>query len=293
MQSPSLQAPGASLVLLLLTFGCGGGSLEVRPEPGQGTTPQSADQAEAPAEVEPTTLVAIPSGTHRPLYPGKDEPKQQTVAAFLLERHPVTNAQFLDFVWANPKWRRSAVPALFADESYLAHWPADLELPPGSADSPATQVSWYAARAYAEWRGRRLPTLAEWEYVAAASETAAYGREDPSYNRRILDWYAERTPAILPAVGLGPANHFGVTDLHGLVWEWVDDFNTALVTGESRGDSGLDRNLFCGSGSIGVADPSDYAAFMRFAFRSSLAARYSVNNLGFRCAVDQLPSRED
>ena len=74
--------------------------------------------------------------------------------------------------------------------------------------------------------------------------------------------------------------------MHGLVWEWVDDYNTALVTGESRGDSGLDRNLFCGSESVGSSDPKDYAAFMRFAFRSSLEAKYTVRNLGFRCATD-------
>jgi formylglycine-generating enzyme required for sulfatase activity len=135
--------------------------------------------------------------------------------------------------------------------------------------------------------------LAEWEYAAAASETAAYGRDEPDYNRRILDWYSKKTPEVLPPVGTLPANHYGVRDLHGLVWEWVDDFNTALVTGESRGDAGLDRNLFCGSGSIGAADPSDYAAFMRFAFRSSLEASYGVNNLGFRCAADADPSTED
>ena len=52
----------------------------------------------------------------------------------------------------------------------------------------------------------------------------------------------------------GRANFCGVHDLHGLVWEWVADFNTAMVTGDARGDTGLDRQLFCGSGSQGAKD---------------------------------------
>lgn len=233
-----------------------------------------------------TEQVVVPSGIYRPLYPGRDEPKVATVAGFKIDRFPVTQAQFLAFVAANPRWRRSAVVELFADGNYLSSWPDDLQHPEGQAQAPVTQVSWFAARAYAQWAGRRLPSLAEWEYLAAASEDAAFGRDDPGYNQVILNWYARPTPERLPAVGLDPANFYGVHDLHGLVWEWVDDFNSALVTGESRGDSGLERNLFCGSGSIGAADPADYAAFMRFAFRSSLQANYTVRNLGFRCAQD-------
>jgi formylglycine-generating enzyme len=233
-----------------------------------------------------TEQVVVPAGIYRPLYPGRDEPKEADVAGFKIDKFPVTQGQYLAFVAANPRWRRSAVVELFADGNYLSLWPDDLHHPEGQAQAPVTQVSWFAARAYAQWAGGRLPSLAEWEYLAAASEDAAFGRDDPGYNQVILNWYARTTPERLPQVGLDPANFYGVHDLHGLVWEWVDDFNTALVTGESRGDSGLERNLFCGSGSIGAADPADYAAFMRFAFRSSLQANYTVRNLGFRCAQD-------
>ena len=59
-----------------------------------------------------------------------------------------------------------------------------------------------------------------------------------------------------------------------------------MVTGDSRGDTGLDRQLFCGSGAQGAKDRSDFPAFMRFAYRSSLKAGYTVHNLGFRCAQD-------
>lgn len=93
-------------------------------------------------------------------------------------------------------------------------------------------------------------------------------------------------PAILPAAGLGRPNFYGARDLHGLVWEWVEDFNTAMVTGESRADTGLERDLFCGAGSVGAKDTTDYAAFMRQALRSSLKANNTTTSLGFRCARD-------
>ena len=48
---------------------------------------------------------------------------------------------------------------------------------------------------------------------------------------------------------------------------------------------GLDRNLFCAGGSVGATDVSNYAAYMRYAFRASLKANYAVANLGFRCAT--------
>lgn len=111
-----------------------------------------------------------------------------------------------------------------------------------------------------------------------------------------IAWFTRPTLPTLPDAGAGRANFFGVRDLFGLIWEWVDDFNTAMVTGESRVDTGLERDLFCGSGAAGARDPSDYAAFMRVGFRSSLRASYAVPNLGFRCATDAvaetLPGKE-
>ena len=64
----------------------------------------------------------------------------------------------------------------------------------------------------------------------------------------------------------------------------------SVQTGESRSDSDLDRQRFCGSGSIGASDFKDYAAFMRFAFRGSLEGAYTTPNLGFRGARDPISS---
>ena len=263
---------------LLCSLGC------VAPETmEQETVVQIEEQAFTPTLSQ---LAFIPAGTYIPLYPGKDEPKSIPRPAFYLETHAVTNGQFLEFVRANPKWRRSEISPLMADGSYLRQWKGDLEIPDNAEHSPVTNVTWFSARAYAKWIGRRIPTLAEWESVGVASETAAYGREEDGYNQRILNWYARPTPLVPEPVGVFPPNFYGVQDMHGVIWEWVEDFNTSFSTGESRGDSGLDRNLFCGSGAIGAADPSDYAAFMRFAFRGSLEGHFTVNNLGFRCAAD-------
>jgi formylglycine-generating enzyme required for sulfatase activity len=213
--------------------------------------------------------------------------KEVPVNSFLLDVEPVTNEKFLEFVRANPRWQRSQVKRIFADESYLKNWVADLE--PGTnapSDAPVTFVSWFAAKAYAQWQGKRLPTVAEWEVAAAASPTLADGAKDAAFQQDILHWYSNSTPTVLPSVSRGPKNFWGVRDLHGLVWEWVSDFNSATVTGDARGDTGLDRQLFCGAGAIGAKDVENFPAFMRYGFRSSLKAAYTVHNLGFRCAKD-------
>jgi formylglycine-generating enzyme required for sulfatase activity len=230
-------------------------------------------------------MVVIPAGAYAPILRGKDDPERVDVAAFLLDARPVTNAEFLAFVRANPKWQRSRVSPLFADTGYLGDWAGDLE--PGArapVEAPVVGVSWFAARAFAQWAGKRLPTTAEWERAAAGGFTTADGASEPGFATTVLGWFARPSPAVLPAAGSGQPNFFGARDLLDLVWEWVDDFNTAMVTGESRGDTGLDRTLFCGAGAANARDLTNYPAFMRAGFRSSLRASYAVPNLGFRCA---------
>lgn len=264
----------------------------------------SAARAEAAATPAPGSAPATPAtpdrvriegGRYLPLYrqpvkgANRDTVLRRTIAVavapFELDRRPVTNAQYLAFVRAHPEWRRSSVSRLYADASYLRHWKADLELgdqaPP---QSPVVHVSWFAARAYAAAQGGRLPTVAEWELVAAADETRKDATRDPAYLARLREWYSRPAVRVLPAVGTGVRNVWGVEDLHALVWEWTLDFNSALVSGESRGDASLERSLYCGAGASNAADFADYAAFMRFAYRASLEANFTTGQLGFRTA---------
>lgn len=246
--------------------------------------------AALPGAQPPAGMRLIPAGVYVPLQRSVKEVAQVPVAAFLLAERPVTNAEFLAFVTANPKWRRSQVSRLFADESYLKQWVGDTEPGPRApAGAPVVQVSWFAARAYARWAGRRLPTTAEWELAAAAGYTTAAAKNEPEYNRDLYAWLARPVPEILPDTAAARPDFHGVRGLQGLVWEWVDDFNTALVTGESRADGGLDRDLFCGAGAAGATDTANYAAFMRAALRSSLKANNTTSSLGFRCAQDANP----
>lgn len=231
-------------------------------------------------------MAAIPEAKYRPLFRGEKDPKEITLAAFEMDRDPVTNGEFLEFVRANPKWQRSHVKRLFADDRYLSQWAGDLDLGTARAAQPVTYVSWFAAKAYAASLGKRLPTTSEWELAAGAGFTLVDGAKDPEFQSAVALWYATPSPAVLPDVGAGRPNYFGLRDLHGLVWEWTSDFNSALMTDDARGGTGPDRQLFCGAGSLGSSEPTNYPGFMRFGLRSSLKANYTVHNLGFRCAKD-------
>ena len=230
-------------------------------------------------------MVVIAAGNYVPLIRTIDELERVPVAAYCLDSCPVRNDEFLAFVRANPKWQRSRVSPLLADIGYLVDWAGDTELGPRvPAASPVVRVSWFSVRAYAAWVGKRLPTTAEWESAAAAGFTMANGGAEPGFPAYALVWFSKPTTETLPAVGLGRPNFYGARDLLSLIWEWVDDFNTAMVSGESRGDTGLERTLFCGAGAAGSRDLTNYPAFMRAGLRSSLRASYVVPNLGFRCA---------
>jgi formylglycine-generating enzyme required for sulfatase activity len=234
----------------------------------------------------PAVMVQIPTGIYRPLLRAGNDAAAIPVKSFLLDVEPVSNGEFLEFVRENPRWQRSNVSRLFADESYLKNWAGNLELGSNApANAPVVNVSWFAAKAYAQWKNKRLPTIAEWEYAAGASATQRDGGNDAGFKAEILKWYCESGATEFLPVGSGEKNFYGVRDLHGLVWEWVADFNSAILSGGSRGGSG-DANFFCGAGAQSAQRVDDYPAFMRLAFRNSLKANYCIHNLGFRCAKD-------
>ncbi len=228
--------------------------------------------------------VLIKGGTYIPLY-GRDS-SQVTVSDFTMDIYPVTHGEFLEFVKKFKKWQRSEVIQLFADGNYLLDWETDTILGDHlSAKSPVTNISWFAAKDYCDCQGKRLPTIDEWEYVAMASETKIDARQETTFNQYILDWY-ERPKQKKQEVGSTFKNYWGLYDIHGLVWEWTYDFNSVLISGESRKDVDTDNDLFCGSAAVGASDLMNYAAFMRYAIRGSVKANYAMRNLGFRCVKD-------
>ncbi len=227
-------------------------------------------------------MVLVEGGVYLPLYGAENVTVK--VDPFLMDVFPITNADYLKFVQENPQWKKSNIKSLFADKSYLAQWTDDTSFT-GLKDAPVNNVSWFAAKNYCECQGKRLPTIDEWEFAAMANENVPDARRIKTYNQYILNWY-ETPKTYNQPVGSTFKNYWGIYDLHGLVWEWTQDFNSVLISGESRKDVDKDSNLFCGSAAIGASDLMNYAAFMRYAFRGSMKARYSSQNLGFRCAKD-------
>ena len=230
-------------------------------------------------------FVKLPGGVFRSGLKYEDIKGTQTLAPFELMKRPVTNAEFLAFVRSDPSWQRGKVAAVFAEPRYLSHWKAPLELGPSALpQQPVTWVSWFAASAYCESQDARLPTWLEWEYAAAADETRRDARKDPAWRERILAWYSRPSNTALPRAGLQPANVYGVQDLHGLVWEWTEDYSSLLVSGDNRAGGDADKSKFCGAGALSTGDLDNYAILMRVAMLSSIEGKDATANLGFRCA---------
>ena len=164
---------------------------------------------------------------------------------------------------------------------YLRRWPSDLDLADAAArDAPVTDVSWFAAEAYCKARGPAAADDRSNGNTRSPTTAAARTRRARPLARMVRRAERRRPPE---AIG-GPANGYGVRDLVGLVWEWTLDFNAYATTAETRDPNGKDAAQFCGGAAAGVADPSDYPAFMRYLDAREPEGHYTADNLGFRCA---------
>ena len=144
-----------------------------------------------------------------------------TVSGFYLDRNLVTNAEFKAFVDANPQWQRERIGSMFHDGHYLEHWHND-QIPSGKAMHPVVNVSWYAAVAYCQWREKRLPTEAEWEFAARGGLDGPFPWGAPGVDQHRANYSGSGLGTTTP-VGSYPANGYGLFDMAGNAWEFLAD----------------------------------------------------------------------
>ena len=170
-------------------------------------------------------------------YPWENSPRRfhehaMTIKPFFIDKFPVTNAQFKQFLDATHYAPRDA-------GNFLRDW-KNGAYPQAWDNRPVTWVSLEDARAYAAWAGKRLPHEWEWQFAAEGTDG------------RIYPWGDDWNPANVPTpdggrsmrgpdpVGAHPqgASPYGVQDLVGNVWQWTDEFEddhtrAAIVRGGS------------------------------------------------------------
>lgn len=205
-------------------------------------------------------MVLVPNG---PFLQG-EEATRTMVASFYIDRFEVTNAQFRRFVQESG-YQPQGQWAKYATRGREQH--------------PAIAVSWYDAEAYARWAGKRLPKEPEWEKAARGGDARAYpwGRPwDPTRLNCFESSVGNTTPVGTYPAGASP---YGVEDLSGNVWEWVDAWYIPLGTKESEGLPLL-RVARGGSRSDPAADCTTVSR------RGVFPENGALVNSGFRCVLD-------
>ena len=256
---------------------------------------------EPPPPAAPEGMVLIPAGefqmgSNAPEAENDEQPVHTVyVDAFFMDKYEVTNEQYKQFILANPDWEKDRIDKRSIDGNYLKHWNGN-DYPPGTANHPVVEVSWYAAMAYAGWVGKRLPTEAEWEYAARGG---LVGKKYPwgdiidlgkaNYGGNVGD---------TTVVGKYPANGYGLHDMAGNVWEWcLDEYNKDFYFISPRenplsGANTMDRviNNFTDVELFRVLRGGSWRLkprTLRVAARSRGVAAGTLYDGGFRCARAQ------
>ncbi len=228
------------------------------------------------------TMTWIPPGSFQmgspPDEAGRDDDESahtvSIVRGFWMNQTEVTNAAYRRFLRANAAWQKGQIPASHADGNYLVDWQG-AEYPEGSASHPVVRVSWYAARAYCEWTGGRLPTEAEWEYGARAGTTAVFWWGDA------FDPAKANIAGSLAAAGdARRRNPWGLVDVLGNVWEWTSSLEKPYPykVEDGREDARAEGRRIARGGGY-----SSGPRFVRAANRMAEARERSSDLIGFRC----------
>ncbi len=179
----------------------------------------------------------------------------QNVAAFLIDKHEVTSAEYLEFVTAGGYRDAELWPAVLAIAGNVQPWAEAVRTfvdrtslagprgwsggryPDGTEDHPVTGVSWYEAEAYANWKGKQLPDRDQWWRAAVGEDQPfPWGNDVRTFDLRANFGLAGTSAAGRYPLGVSP---FGVLDTAGNVREWLADPGGAdrfSVTGGSWQD---------------------------------------------------------
>ena len=206
-----------------------------------------------------------------------------TISSFYLDRTEVTNEQFKRFVERHAEWQKDKIAAELHNGKYLQDWSGS-DFPAGKEKYPVVFVSWYAATAFCQAHGKRLPTEAEWEYAARGGlkeKAFPWGDEMPDKTRANFGASGLKAPT---AVASYPANGYGLFDMAGNVWEFLAD-EWQKYPGKANGKADYlqvkTRRALRG-GSFGGSPVN-----LRVAYRDSHSPENAVEHVGFRCAMNR------
>ncbi|MCP4687537.1 MAG: formylglycine-generating enzyme family protein [Desulfobacterales bacterium] len=155
-------------------------------------------------------LVKLPGGD---FLMGSEEPEESPphevhIPAFYMGRLLVTNEQYGRFLKENPAM---TAPLFWSKERFNK---------PGR---PVVGVNWNEAKSFAQWAGLRLPSESEWEYACRADGAGVYNLGDSEKDLDRAAWYKKNSGERTHVVGKKEPNGFGLYDMHGNAWEWVED----------------------------------------------------------------------